>query len=408
MEPQQPTAATIASLDDPLIHSMLETWRDLHQHPELAFREVRTAGIVAERLRGLGLEEVHEGIARTGVTATLRGGRPGPTLLLRAEMDALPITEETALPYASRTEGLMHACGHDAHTAILLAVVEALAAVRADLPGVVRIAFQPAEEIGAGASEMVAAGVMDDPPVDGVLALHMHAHIPTGVIGVPSRAAAASAAELEIEIRGKGGHSAFPNQLIDPVLTAAHVITALDALVAREVSPLDNAVLTMATVQADGAFNIVPDRVRLTGTIRAGDLGLHDRLARRAEEITSGIAGAFGCTAELTHRQFCPPVLNDPAMVALARQAAGEVVGPENVTSADPVMAGDDLAFFMERAPGCYIFVGIAATDGRPEAPHHNSRFALAEPSVELGARTLLAAAQRFLVAGPFGSQGAG
>lgn len=376
---------------------MLETWRDLHRHPELAFQEVRTAGIVAERLRRLDLEDVREGIARTGVTATLRGNRPGPTLLLRAEMDALPITEETGLPYASSSEGLMHACGHDAHTAILLAVVEALAAARRDLPGVVRIAFQPAEEIGAGASEMVEAGVMDDPPVDGVLAAHMHAHIPTGVIGIPPRAAAASAAEIVIEIRGRGGHSAFPNQLIDPVLTSAHVITALDALVAREVSPLENAVLTMATVQANGAFNIVPDRVRLTGTIRAGSLDLHDRLARRAEEITRKTARAFRCNAEFTHRPFCPPVMNDPAMAALAREAAEGVVGPENVTSADPVMAGDDLAFFMERAPGCYIFVGIAPMDGRPEAPHHNSRFELDGRSVELGARTLLAAARRFL-----------
>ena len=387
----------IATLDDRLVASMLETWRDLHRHPELAFHEVRTAGIVAERLRGLGLEDVREGVAETGVTATLRGGRPGPTLLLRAEMDALPITEDTGLPYASGTDGVMHACGHDAHTAILLTVLEALAVARADLPGLVRVAFQPAEEIGAGAARMVEAGVMDDPPVEGVLALHMHAHIPTGVIGIPPAAAAASAAEIEIEIAGKGGHSAFPNELVDPVLTSAHVITALDALVAREVSPLQRAVLTIATVAAEGAFNIVPDTVGLTGTIRAESLDLHERLSARAEEITRQIAAAFRCTAEFTHRPFCPPVMNHPDMVEIAREAAGEVVGGPNVVPAPPVMAADDLAFFTERAPGCYVFVGIAPTDGRPEAPHHNRRFAVDERSVELGGRTLLAAALRFL-----------
>lgn len=388
------------SLDDGLVSSLLDTWRDLHEHPELAFREKRTAGIVAERLRAIGLDDIREGVAETGVTATLRGGEAGPTLLLRAEMDALPISEDTGLPYASRNDGVMHACGHDAHTAILLTVAEALARDRSELPGTVRFAFQPAEEIGAGATRMVEAGVMDDPPVDGVLALHMHAHIPTGVIGVPPRAAAASAAEIEIEIRGKGGHSAFPNELVDPVLTSAHVITALDALPAREVSPLRRAVLTIATVQAEGAFNIVPDSARLTGTIRADDLELHEALAARAEQITREIASAFRCEAEVTHRPFCPPVMNHPDMVGIARAAAAEVVGEERVVAAAPVMAADDLAFFTERAPGCYVFVGIAPTDGRPEVPHHNRRFAVEEPSVELGARTLLTAARRFLARG--------
>ncbi|HEX6207355.1 MAG TPA: amidohydrolase [Actinomycetota bacterium] len=388
------------SLDDDLVASLLATWRDLHQHPELAFQEARTAGIVAERLRAIGLEDVREGVAETGVTATLRGGGPGPTLLLRAEMDALPISEDTGLPYASRNDGVMHACGHDAHTAILLAVAEALARDRGELPGTVRFAFQPAEEIGAGAARMVEAGVMNDPPVAGVLALHMHAHIPTGVIGIPPRAAAASAAEIEIEIRGRGGHSAFPNELVDPVLTSAHVITALDALVAREVSPLRRAVLTIATVQAEGAFNIVPDTARLTGTIRAEDLELHERLAVRAEEITKGIASAFRCEAELTHRPFCPPVMNHPDMVAIARAAAAEVAGADRVVDAPPVMAADDLAFLTERAPGCYVFVGIAPTDGRPQVPHHNRRFAVDESSVQLGARALLVAARRFLERG--------
>lgn len=383
------------------VERLMETRRDLHRHPELAFEEIRTAAIVAERLRTLGVP-VTEGVGRTGVVATLEGALPGPTLLLRAEMDALPLDELTDVPFASARPGVMHACGHDGHTAILLEVAEALASRRASLPGRVRLVFQPAEEIGAGAEAMVAAGALGDPPPDAALALHLHAHIPAGTIGICRGAAAAHVSEFEVTVRGRGGHGAFPHTAVDAVLAGAEIVTSLQTIVPREVSALERAVLSVCEFHAGTAFNIIPEIARLGGTIRSANPQVHELLVRRTEEMVRAVAGAFRCEVDLRHRRMMPPVMNDEAMSELVGLVATQA-GAGDVVAADPVMAGDDLALFFERVPGCYLFVGAAHTDGRRQTPHHSPHWDIDEGALELGANVLLAASERFLGAGAGG-----
>src|SRR5918992_1227247 len=278
----------MTALDDAGVRQIVETRREIHRHPELGFEEERTAGLVARRLRAMGLEP-REGVGRTGVVATLRGAEEGRTLLLRAEMDALPLDEATDVPFASERPSVMHACGHDAHTAILLTVADRLAAQRNRLRGTIHFVFQPAEELGAGAEAMLAAGALDGVAAEATLALHMHAHIPFGVIGVCRGAAAANVSEFRITVRGRGGHGAFPHTAVDSVLCAAQIVTSLQTLVPREVSALERSVLTVGTFHAGTAFNIMPERAELGGTIRSANPAVHETLARRAREMAEGI-----------------------------------------------------------------------------------------------------------------------
>src|SRR3954468_2578189 len=351
---------------------LIRTRRDLHMHPELGFQEHRTAGIAAGRLRAAGYE-VRTGIAETGVVGTLRGGAgDGPTLLLRADMDALPIVEETSHGFASTVDGKMHACGHDAHTAIGLAVAERLAASRERWGGTVKYVFQPAEEGGQGALRMIEQGVLDG--VDRALGLHVWTGLPSGVVGVTPGPFMASAGEFEITIQGRGGHGAMPEQTVDAVLIGSQVVVALQSIVSRNVSPLDSAVVTVSSFQAGKAFNVISDTARLLGTVRAFDVDACDELPRRIERIVAGVCQAMGATYDFRYQQDTPPTVNDAAMAEVVRAAATETVGAERVRFGPEgrTMAAEDFGEFLLRVPGCYFFVGAMSEPHGAIHPHHS------------------------------------
>lgn len=370
--------------------------RDLHAHPELAFQEERTAGIVEARLRAAGLE-VRTGLARTGVVGILRGGRPGRTVLVRADMDALPIQEASEVPYRSQIPGCMHACGHDGHTAIAVVLAEILSERRAEMAGTLVFAFQPAEEITSGALPMIEAGVMDAPPVDAIVGLHLWNDLPVGTVALSPGPVFGSVDEIMISIEGRGGHGAIPHQAVDPIVAAAHAVTALQTIVSRETAPLDAAVVTIGTIHSGTAFNIIPDRVEMRGTVRAFTEEIRERTLRRVEEIVVGVAGAVRCGATVTNRFGCPPVVNDAAVTAVVRDVAVAVVAGERVVDLKPTTGSDDVAYFLQRAPGCYFAVGSHNRDRGLDAAHHNPRFDFDEEALVIGAKVLGGAALRLL-----------
>ncbi|HEV7586533.1 MAG TPA: amidohydrolase [Longimicrobium sp.] len=376
---------------------LIRTRRDLHRHPELAFQEHRTAGIVAERLRAAGYE-VRTGVAETGVVGTLHGGAgDGPTLLLRADMDALPIHEDTAHDFGSTVEGRMHACGHDAHTAIGLAVAERLAAARGSWGGMVKYVFQPAEETGQGALRMIGEGVLDG--VDQALGLHVWTGLPSGIVGVTPGPFMASAGEFEIVIHGRGGHGAMPEQTVDAVLVGSQVVVALQSIVSRGVSPLESAVVSVGAFNAGTAHNVIAGTARLVGTVRAFTVDACEELPRWIERIVAGVCEALGATFELHYRQDTPPTINDPAMAELVRAAAVEVVGDGRVRFGAEVrtMAAEDFGEFLLRVPGCYFFVGAANAEKGAGHPHHSPHFDVCEDCLPVAVDVLERAALRAL-----------
>jgi amidohydrolase len=358
---------------EPITPALLEMRRDLHRHPELAFEEHRTAGVVEAHLRALGLEPRRT--AGTGVVADLRGGRPGRTVIVRADLDALPILETTGAPYASTAPGKMHACGHDGHTAIAAHVASVLVARREELPGAYRFVFQPAEETVGGASRMIAEGrVLDG--VDAVVGLHLANFLPAGVIGVRPGPLMAAPDSFTITVRGRGTHAAMPHLGTDPVVIAAHVITALQTLTSRETDPVGTSVVTISTVRAgDGAHNIIPERCELLGTLRTFDPAVRERLQRRIIELSTGIAAAMGGEASVDLHVGPPPVVNDEALTERFRELAREAVGADRVLEVDPVMGGDDMAEFLAERPGVYFWAGSADPQTGRDRPHHHPGF---------------------------------
>jgi amidohydrolase len=382
------------------LETLIATRRDLHRNPELGFQEVRTAGIVAERLRAAGYE-VQTGIAETGVVGTLRGGAgEGPTLLLRADMDALPIQEECSHEFVSTQAGVMHACGHDAHVAIGLAVADRLAARRGEWGGTVKYVFQPAEEGGGGARRMVEEGVLEG--VDAALGLHVWTVMESGLIGVVPGPFMASAAAFEIEVLGRGGHGASPHETIDAVLVGSQIVTALQSIVSRNVHPLRSAVVSVCAFHAGEAFNVIAERATLRGTVRAFEPALCEELPRRMEAVVRGICEAMGAEFRFRYDQNTPPTVNDPAMAELVRRAAVEVVGEERVRSDSEVrtMGAEDFGEFLLRVPGCYFFVGCRDEAKGANFPHHNPRFDICENSLPVGVEVLERAALRYLRGG--------
>jgi amidohydrolase len=375
---------------------LIRTRRDLHRHPELGYREHRTAGIAADRLRAAGYE-VRTGIAETGVVGTLRGGGPGPTLLLRADMDALPVREECTHDFVSGVEGVMHACGHDAHVAVGLAVAERLARARAAWPGTVKYVFQPAEEGGHGALRMVESGVLEG--VDAALGLHVWLGLPTGVVGVVPGPLMASAAQFDLSIRGRGGHGAIPHETVDPVLVGSQVVVALQSLVSRNVSPLDAAVVSVGAFHAGEAQNVIADTALLRGTVRAFTPELTAALPEMIERVVSGVCAAMGAEYVLDYRQDAPPTVNHAGVAETVRAAAVEVVGEGRVRT-DPgvrTMAAEDFGEFLLRVPGCYFFVGARNDATGAVHPHHSPRFDLCEDALPVAVDVLEAAALRTL-----------
>jgi amidohydrolase len=365
--------------------------RDFHAHPELGFHEVRTAGIVAKELNSLGLE-TYTGIADTGVVAILEGAKPGPVILLRADMDALPIHEETGREYASQNPGVMHACGHDGHTAILLAVARILQSHQKDLQGTVKFVFQPAEEGMGGAEKMLTAGILENPKVDVVLGLHIWNEKPVGWLGISNGAVMAGAEIFKIKVVGQGGHGAAPHLSVDPVLAAAQMVNALQGIVARNVAPLQTAVVSVCTIHGGDAFNVIPPAVELTGTIRTFEASVRKVVLQRFRETVNGIADAMGCRVELDLQQLTPATVNNPDVASVV-QSVAQTLFPDSVIDSSNfvTMGSEDFAFILEKTPGCFFFIGSANPEKGLDAGHHHPKFDFDE-TILPQATTLLAA----------------
>jgi amidohydrolase len=394
-----PEVDRLKSEIDELVPDMVATRRDLHEHPELAFEEVRTSNIVAQRLHALGLE-VQAGVAKTGVVGVLRGGASksgAKTIAIRADMDALPIYELNEIDYRSQADGKMHACGHDGHTTILLAVADILTKRRDQLSGNVKFVFQPAEEIVAGARPMVKEGAMEG--VDGVIGLHLISDYPVGRVGVRAGPVFAGADGIVLTVRGKGGHAAMPETTVDPIVIASYIVTALQTLISRETSPFSPAVVTIARITAGTAFNIIPEMAEMHGTVRAFTLEERDRLLRRIRELSSGVASAMRGSCDVQVNEGCPPCINDDAMTGLVRGAAVATVGEQNVDSGIDVMStgSDDMAEFLRAVPGCYFIVGANNPEKGAKYPHHHPRFNIDEDAMPIAVEALSRAAMAFL-----------
>jgi amidohydrolase len=371
--------------------ALVDLRRDLHAHPELAYAEHRTAQKVMGFLEGSGLA-LRAGLGGTGVVAAAGTGRPGSgqrSVMLRVDMDGLPIEEQTGAPYASRVPGLMHACGHDGHVAMGAVAARVLAGRRPS--GSWRMLFQPAEEGEGGAQAVLAEGVMDG--VDLVLGVHLWNELPVGTLGVKAGPLMAAVDRLRIVVHGQGGHGGKPHRAADPVVAAAHVVTALQTIVAREVSPVAAAVVTLGSIHGGQAFNVIPDEVTLTGTIRTFDEELRRSMPERITRLAAGVAGAFRCRAEVEVKAGNPAVVNDPEVAALARRAAARVVGEAGVVEPEPTMGGEDMAIYFERAPGCFVFVGSANPARGLDQPHHSPRFDFDEDALAIGVEFLVQAA---------------
>ncbi len=375
---------------------LIEVRRDLHRHPELGFAEHRTAAVVAARLEELGLD-VTPGVAGTGVVGVLEGGGgPGPCLMLRADMDALPVAERADTPYRSVHDGVMHACGHDGHVATLLMVAEVLAGERASLEGTVKLVFQPAEEGGGGARRMLDEGVLDAPDVDAAFGLHYWSFVPTGTLGTRPGPSMAAVDEFHLVVRGQGGHAATPHETRDALVAACHVVTALQTVVSRRADPQQAAVVTVGEIHAGTAFNVIPGEARLSGTVRCFDRDVWSSLPGWIEEVITGTCAAHGCRPELDYRRLNSPLVNDPAMAAMVADVARELVGDGGVEETT-TLGGEDMGEFLDRVPGCFAFVGSRNEERGIVAPHHHPEFDLDEDALALGVELTVRVTRRFL-----------
>jgi amidohydrolase len=376
-------------LPETLAEEVIRVRRDLHAHPELGFEEVRTAGIVAARLRALGYE-VREKVGRTGVVGIMRSGRPGRTVLLRADMDALPLTEESGVPFASLEHGKMHACGHDGHVAILLGAADMLARLRDEVCGTLVLCFQPAEEGRGGAAAMIADGVLDQPHVDAVYGLHLWSEHPAGMVLTRPGPMMASSDTIEVTITGRGGHGAQPHRTVDPILTAASVVQALQTVVSRRVDPLEPAVVTIGSLVSGTAHNVIPQTARLLGTVRTFDESVRNEMPTFIEDVVAGCCAAAGATYELDYRRVYGVTRNDPGEAAYVRSLAASLLGPQRVAEQPKIMGSEDFSFFLERRPGCFFFVG-AGRPGESNPPHHSPQFTIDESALATGVQMMVA-----------------
>ncbi|PWB72005.1 MAG: amidohydrolase [Anaerolineales bacterium] len=376
--------------------------RDFHMHPELGFREIRTSGIVAKELEALGIE-VTKGVGRTGVVGMLEGGKPGPTLLLRFDMDALPITEQTGAEYASQNQGVMHACGHDGHTAIGLTVARILNEHKNDLAGNIKFCFQPSEEgnngeeVG-GAEMMMRDGVLDSPKVDMCLSLHLWNEKPLGWIEVASGPVMAGAEEFKVKVTGRGGHGAIPEATVDPVVAAANIVTALQSIVARNVAPLETAVISVTMIHGGTAFNVIPQEVMLEGTIRTFDVGVRQKVLKRFEEIVRGVGQAMGCQVEINIKRLTPALINDETVTHKVQETARNVLSESGLnTKGYLTMGAEDMAFMLEKVPGCYFFIGSNNRERNLDYGHHHPKFDFDEEALVRGVALMASAAADIL-----------
>jgi amidohydrolase len=393
--------ATLHADVDEILPGLVADRRHLHQHPELGFQEVATARFVADRLRALGCEEIRTGLAQTGVTALIRGtassAAPAKTVMVRADMDALPIEEENEVEYRSTVPKTMHACGHDAHTAMLLGTARMLNDRRDRFAGTVKLLFQPAEEGGGGAKAMVDAGTLDDPKVDATFGLHIWQGADLGTVWARPGTAMVGSDGFKVVIKGKGGHGARPQSAIDPVAVGAEIVTVLQTLVSRESDPTLPAVVSICAFNAGDAPNVIPDTAVLRGTTRTVTQGQRDEIKDRLQALIRGIAGAMRAEIELSFSWGAPPVVNDPAMTEIVRAAAAEVVGPENAIEGPLQVVSEDYSEFLLRVPGCFFFVGSRNQDRGLVWGHHHPKFDVDEDALAIGVETMTRTVLRYL-----------
>lgn len=385
---------------DELLPGLVADRRYLHENPELGCEEFITSAFVIDRLQALGVEDIRTGINVTGVTGLIRGTKDGPgrVVLVRADMDALPILEENDVEYRSKVDGKMHACGHDAHTAILLGLARILMDRRDQFSGTVKVLFQPSEERGpGGAKEMIAAGVLEDPHVDAVFALHMAQDQPLGTISIRDGAALASADGFKVTIQGKGGHGAHPDRTVDPVVVGAHLITALQTIVSRNVDPIESAVVTVGALHSGLAGNVIPDTAELVGTVRTLNTEVQTMIVRRLEELVTGLCAAMGATGTLEYQYGVPPTINAVEAATLIRNVASDIVGADHVVSPPPSMGGEDFSYFLMERPGAMFMVGSNNPDKGLIWGHHHPKFDIDEDSLAVGLEVMATTVETYL-----------
>ncbi|MGD1853009.1 MAG: M20 family metallopeptidase [Leptolyngbyaceae cyanobacterium] len=397
-------ANTQISKTPPQVRSQIQTlqpqlveWRrHLHQRPELGFEETLTATFITQQLTRWGIAH-QTGIAKTGIVATVEGTQPGPVLAIRADMDALPIRELNQVPYRSLHDGKMHACGHDGHVTIALGTAHYLNQNRDTFAGTVKIIFQPAEEGPGGAKPMIEAGVLSQPEVDAIIGLHIWNNLPLGTVGVRSGPLMAATEYFHCTIQGRGGHGALPHQTVDSIVVGAQVVSAMQTIVARNISPIESAVVTIGEFQAGTAVNVIADSARLSGTVRYFNPEYRDLLPERLEAIVAGVCQAHGASYQFDYQRLYPPVINDVTMAELVRSVANDVIEtPAGVVPECQTMGGEDMAFFLQEKPGCYFFLGSANPDLNLAYPHHHPRFDFDETVLGTGVEIFVRCVERF------------
>lgn len=379
------------------LQPQLVAWRrQLHQKPELGFQEQMTAEFIAQKLTDWQITH-QTGIAQTGIVAVIPGERPGPVLAIRADMDALPIQELNQEPYRSQHDGRMHACGHDGHVAIALGTAYYLSQHRHTFAGTVKMIFQPAEEGPGGAKPMIEAGVLRYPDVDAIIGLHLWNNLPLGTVGVRSGALMAAVETFECTIRGKGGHAALPHQTVDAIVVGAQIVTALQAIVARNLNPLQSGVVTVGQFQAGTTCNVIADSAFFKGTVRYFDPALTDFFSQRIEQIVAGICQSHGASYSFKYEKLYPTVINDQRIADLVRSVAAEVIEtPVGIVPDCQTMGGEDMSFFLQQVPGCYFFLGAANPDKGLAYPHHHPRFDFDESALGLGVEMFARCVEQF------------
>jgi amidohydrolase len=379
----------LESVDVPT-DELLRYRRHFHAHPELSLEEFETAAFIAAELNGCGFDELRTNVGKTGVLATLRGGKPGPVTLLRADMDALPVREQSDADYRSTRDGVMHACGHDGHMAILLAAARALTKRKAQVPGTLVFCFQPGEEGLAGNRLMIGDGALENPHVDRTFALHLYSGLDVGKVGVRDGPFFASSDRFALVLTGKGGHGGMPQSAIDPIVGAAQLVTMLQTLTSREVAPKDPVVVTVGSLHAGTTFNVIPDRAELQGTVRALDDAVRQSMPVRIERLVRGVCDAMRLRYDFEYAWGYPPTVNDAAINDVVREVVRATVGQEQLV--DPheiVMWSEDMAYMQERRPGAYFVVGVRGPQ-RGLEPQHSPRYDIDERALEVGFRMMV------------------
>ncbi|MCM3713636.1 M20 family metallopeptidase [Alkalihalobacillus oceani] len=378
-----------------LYPEMIELRRLLHAEPELSFEEVKTPTMIADYLERLGVE-VKRGVGGRGVVGYIKGGKPGKTVALRADFDALPIMEETGLPFASKNPGVMHACGHDGHTATLLVVAKALMEIRAELPGTVVLIHQFAEELApGGAIAMIEDGCLEG--VDAIYGTHLWTPIPVGEIGYREGAIMAAADRFDVTILGRGGHGASPHETVDSIAVASAVVGQLQHIVSRNVDPLKSAVISVGSFQAGGAFNVIADQAELVGTVRTFDPDVQELLIKRIEEVIQGTCAAMGASYTYSYKKGYPAVINDAVETERFVSSAQAVHPAKDIVEIEPVMGGEDFAYYLQHVPGSFFFTGAGNEAKGLTYPHHHPKFDFDERAMVIAAKGLVSAALHFL-----------